>query len=239
MRSGVLVLHGFTGTPWEVEPLVVSLRQAGHLVECPALPGHCTSPEELARTSWRAWQGAAEAAWARLARRSARRAVVGFSMGGLLAIRLAAAHADVAALVTVGTPIAVPSWAERVARWLSHLGPRAALPKLRGSDVRDPAARAASPSYDRIPAAAVVELIALARAARADLAHVRSPALVVHARRDHTSPYAQAAQLATRLGSADVYLLTLAESFHLTFVDVEAPLAIARVSSFLEERLAL
>ncbi len=238
MRSGVLVLHGFTGTPWEVEPLALALRAGGHVVECPTLPGHCTSPEELARTPWRAWQGAAEAAWARLGRRTERRAVVGFSMGGLLAIRLAAAHADVGALVTVGTPLGLPGWAERAARLLARLGPRAALPKLRGSDIKDPSARAASPSYDRIPAAAVGELVALARAARADLPRVRAPALVVHATHDHTAPYAHAARLAAGLGSADVRVLTLAESFHLTFVDVEAERAIEGVSRFLEHRIA-
>ncbi len=238
MRAGVLVLHGFTGTPWEVEPLALALRAAGYLVECPTLPGHCTTPEELARTSWRAWQGAAEAAWARLGRRTERRAVVGFSMGGLLAIRLSAAHEDVGALVTVGTPIALPGWAARAARLLGRFGPRVALPKLRGSDIKDPAAHAASPSYDRIPASALGELLALARAARADLRLVRAPTLVVHATHDHTAPYAHAAQLAAGLGSTDVRMLTLAESFHLAFVDVEADRAIEGVSRFLGHRLA-
>jgi len=48
----VVLVHGFTGSPWELEPLVDALAGAGYAVRAPLLPGHGESPAALARTCW-------------------------------------------------------------------------------------------------------------------------------------------------------------------------------------------
>src|SRR5262249_59907002 len=88
-RRGVLVLHGFTGTPFEVRPLGERLAKRGLTVVGPVIPGHCTTPQALGETSWRDWQAGAAAALDGLRARCDRIAVAGLSMGGLLAARLA------------------------------------------------------------------------------------------------------------------------------------------------------
>ena len=80
--GGVLVLHGFTGSPSSMRPLAERLAAAGYTVELPRLPGHGTAIDDLLDKTWDDWSGAALAAYDELAARAPRVAVVGLSMGG-------------------------------------------------------------------------------------------------------------------------------------------------------------
>src|SRR4051812_50156606 len=88
---GVLCLHGFTGTPFEVRPLAEALAGHGFTVIAPALAGHCGTVEELARTRWPDWLASAEAGRDRLLARGhgARGGLAGISPVGHLEARLA------------------------------------------------------------------------------------------------------------------------------------------------------
>src|SRR5215469_2208865 len=88
-RRGVLLLHGFTGTPFEVRPLGERLARRGLTIVGPVVPGHCTSARSLEGTTWHDWEAGATAALDGLRARCDRVAVAGLSMGGLLAARLA------------------------------------------------------------------------------------------------------------------------------------------------------
>ncbi|HWU87850.1 MAG TPA: alpha/beta fold hydrolase, partial [Kofleriaceae bacterium] len=81
---GVVLVHGFTGTPFEIRPLGELLHRDGFTVHAPLLPGHGTSIDDLDRTTWRDWADAVERAADAMGRRCARVAVVGQSLGGLL-----------------------------------------------------------------------------------------------------------------------------------------------------------
>ena len=52
---GVVVCHGFTGSPQSMRPWAEALAGAGHTVRLPLLPGHGTSWQEMNRTTWRQW----------------------------------------------------------------------------------------------------------------------------------------------------------------------------------------
>src|SRR5215218_5758283 len=95
---GALVLHGFTGTPASVRNIAEALGAAGYDVELPRLPGHGTTVEDMITTTWADWLGEVETAYQRLADRVERVVVIGQSMGGTLALRIALDHASVAGL---------------------------------------------------------------------------------------------------------------------------------------------
>jgi len=101
---GCLLLHGFTGTPAEMRPLGEHLAERGFAVRAPLLPGHGALVEDLARTTWRDWYATAEESWGELGKRSERRAVVGLSMGALLALHLAHEHASEVGAVAALAP---------------------------------------------------------------------------------------------------------------------------------------
>lgn len=89
-----LVLHGFGGSPAEVRPVIDHLVRKGFTVSAPVLPGHGAEAGELGRTRFRHWVRAAERELLRLQGEGRRTPVhlVGFSMGGLIALWLAARH---------------------------------------------------------------------------------------------------------------------------------------------------
>ena len=67
-RVGVLLVHGLGGTPTELRFIAQGLARAGHTVLCCQLAGHCSTPEELRRSTWQEWYASVDAAHDRLAR---------------------------------------------------------------------------------------------------------------------------------------------------------------------------
>src|SRR5262249_46953134 len=151
-RRGVLVLHGFTGTPFEVRPLGERLARRGLTVVGPVVPGHCTSPHELEQTTWHDWEAGAAAALDALRARCDRVAIAGLSMGGLLAARLAFLRTQqIDALALMSVPLWLPRPVARSVPALARLGWPRSVPKVGGSDVRDRAAKRANPCYHEFP----------------------------------------------------------------------------------------
>src|SRR5438067_2046379 len=91
-KAGVLLVHGITGSPAEMRPLVRKLAGQGFTVSCPQLAGHCSTLAELKRTLWTDWYGSLERALEHLAADCETIFVSGLSMGALLALKLAADH---------------------------------------------------------------------------------------------------------------------------------------------------
>lgn len=89
-NKAVLLLHGYTGAPSEMRPLGDYLHALGYTVSCVRLPGHGTSIKDLEATTATDWYCAAEAECLELLARFDSVYVAGLSMGGLLAIKLAA-----------------------------------------------------------------------------------------------------------------------------------------------------
>ncbi len=243
---GVICVHGFTGSPYEMHYLGAALARAGATVRGPLLPGHGTSLGDLERTRWQDWVAAVEREVETMHRRCRRVAVVGQSLGGLLALHLAARRPGLAAVASLAAPLWLGGLSGRVARWLTgpsdgriHRGIRQrvrVLPKLGGSDVRDRRARAENPSYDGIPVRALGELLDFMQVVHAVLPQIALPVLVVHARRDHTAPVACAARIAELARARRVRILP--RSFHLIAIDVERDLVAAEVLAFLRRHAA-
>ena len=105
--TGVLVVHGFTGSPGSMREVAEALAAAGHSVSLPRLPGHGTTIDEMLTTGWADWSAAAEAALEELASRVERVVVLGLSMGGSLTLWLGTRHPELAGLVCVN-PAVVP-----------------------------------------------------------------------------------------------------------------------------------
>src|SRR5512135_159715 len=140
---GVLVVHGFAGSPFAMRLLGEALAARGFAVDGVKLAGHAGTTRELARTTWRDWYQSAAEALDRLRDRvgGKRVAVVGLSMGGLLALELARLRGDaLAAICVMSAPLWLPPQAEKFSRVMARLPlvRSLALPKLAGSDIRDP-----------------------------------------------------------------------------------------------------
>src|SRR6476469_755592 len=196
-ERGVLCLHGITGTPFEIRPLAEALGRRGCSVEAPMLAGHGGTLRGLAESGWRDWLRSAEDALAGLQARVGGRpvAVCGFSMGGLLALRLARQFPErISALVVMSAPLRLRRFQVAGIRALARLPfdfrahPTLCVPKWSGSDISDDDMRYENPGLRAFPIAALTQLLDLMDTVRTDLPSIRTPAMVVHGRQDHTVP---------------------------------------------------
>lgn len=231
---GVVCIHGFTGTAYEVRYLGEQLHARGFTVAAPLLPGHGTSIDDLDTTRWSDWADAVERAFDSLRARYAQVALVGQSLGGLLALHVAAHRREVTALATLATPLWLDGLSGRVARWAAHTSMRwpRSVPKLYGSDVRDRAVRAENPCYRAIPMRALGELARFMRVVEHELPQVSQPLLVLHGKRDHTAPVACAARIAELAHAKRTRILP--GSFHLIAADIEREVVVEEVAAHLD-----
>jgi carboxylesterase len=244
---GVLCLHGFTGTPFEVRPVAEALAGRGFTVSAPVLAGHCGTLAQLECTRWPDWFNSASAALDHLREEvgGAPVAIAGFSLGGLLGLRLARTRpADVAALVTIAAPLRLRGYQVRAVRAISRLpallrrGPLAVLPKFGGYDVLDDEMKRQNPGLPGMPIAGIASLIELGEVVRRDLPDIRTPILVAHGERDRTVPLGDSLELAGTIGSTVIERLFLPRSGHLVAIDIERSQLIEAVTRFLDTHVA-
>jgi len=88
-ESAALLIHGYTGRPKDMIPLAEHLADAGFAVSVPRLPGAGTDMDDLASTRRRDWRRRVYDAWLDLRSEFSRVHLVGYSMGGILALDLA------------------------------------------------------------------------------------------------------------------------------------------------------
>jgi carboxylesterase len=214
-RTGVLVLHGFTGSPQSMRPWAQYLAGAGYTVRLPLLPGHGTSVTDMARTGWTDWYGAASAGFDELRHACDEVFVVGLSMGATLALRLAELRPDVAGLVVVNASVISQDRRLALLPLLKYLVPT--LPGL-GNDIkRDGVTELA---YDRVPLRALASLRAAWREVRRDLRRITCPVLHYRSRTDHVVEPRSGELI--RAGIRDVREVVLEESYHVATLDNDA-----------------
>ncbi|MGJ8454548.1 alpha/beta hydrolase [Pseudothermotoga sp. U03pept] len=88
--TGVLLIHGFTGSPHDMNYLADRLYQSGFTVSVPRLPGHGTSHKDFLNSKWKDWLRRSIDAYIDLTIHCDKIYVVGLSMGALLATIVAA-----------------------------------------------------------------------------------------------------------------------------------------------------
>lgn len=236
-----LLLHGLTGSPAEVRPIGEALAAAGFHALGPLLPGHGTTAEDLYVTTRSDLLAAAESALLSL-RGSRRIFLCGLSVGGLLAIHLAARSwareglPDFSALALLAPAIEFAG-----ATWFfaNVLGRLPALPFIVGKGERDiqgePDERArAAASYTRIPLRWGPELLALSRDALQLARRVRAPALILHGALDRTVSPAGSRRLSRQLASSRVEVRILSRSGHVMPLDSESAEVCGSVVSFFQ-----
>jgi carboxylesterase len=233
-QIGVVLVHGFTGSPFEVRYLGEQIARAGFTVDGVRLPGHGTSLADLDTKSWRDWVAHVETAVDAMQARYPRVAVIGQSLGGLLALYVATTR-QVACVGSLAAPLWLEGLSGRVAAWTTRGAlPVRAIPKFGGSDVRDVRAKRDNPCYPAIPVKALGQLLAFFEVVTEALPRVTQPVLVIHATQDHTAPVACAKTIAEATRAVRVRILP--ESYHLIAVDVERDIVAAEVVQFIRSQ---
>lgn len=228
---GVVLCHGFTGSPASMRPWAEHLATAGYGVRLPRLPGHGTSWQDMAMTGWPDWYAAVERALFDLSRSCATVVVAGLSMGGTLALRLAEEHPElVSGLVLVNPSVLTERVAMRALPLVRHVvGHVGGLT----NDIKLPGAQ--EYGYERVPLSSLHSLTELWHLVRADLPRITAPLLLLRSTVDHVVEARNAAVIVAGVSSTDVTEIELTDSYHVATLDHDAALIFERSVDFVKD----
>jgi esterase/lipase len=230
---GVLLCHGFTGTPQSLRDWGQHLADAGFTVRCPLLPGHGTRWQDANASTEDDWYDELSRALDELVGRCSTVVLAGLSMGGTLALRLAERRPDdVAALVLVNPSLLTERRDAKLLPVLAKVTPAWAPI---ASDIKKPGSTELA--YPRLPTRAALALRRLWAAVRADLGAVRAPLLVFRSVEDHVVEPASVRLLLAEVSSTDTTEVLLHESYHVATLDNDAPEVFARSVEWIRERV--
>ncbi len=227
---GVLLCHGFTGTPQSLRPWGEYLADRGYSVRLPLLPGHGTTWQEMNRTRWEDWYACVDAAFRELHEDCERVVVCGLSMGGALALQLAQGHGPrISGLVLVNPAVKFDDPRTLLLPVLKHVvGSLAGV----GNDIKK--AGVTELAYTRTPLkAAHSQLIAWQSVVR-DLPEVTQPVLLLRSPQDHVVPASSSALILSRISSLDVTEILLEDSYHVATIDNDAQRIFDESAKFIE-----
>lgn len=247
--TGVLLLHGLTGTPTEMKSVGKGLARAGLTVYAPQLAGHCGSKEDLLATGWPDWFASAEAGLDFLTRRCRCVFAAGLSMGALLSVLLAAKHPEtVAGIGLYSTSLRHDGWAMS---WWNHFlplllllpwGRRHSFPESFPYGIKNERLRKRiiammfSGESDQAglpgtPGASLWELWRLRRVVMREMPTVRTPALIVHAAKDDVTSLWNVQYLQKHL-AGPIETVLLDDCFHMITVDQQCQDVVAHTARF-------
>ena len=216
---GVVLSHGFTGTPQSMRPWGEHLAAEGFAVRGPRLPGHGTNWRDMQATRWPDWYGELSRAVDELAARCRSVFVFGLSMGGTLSLRLAEEYGDaIAGLCLVNPSVTTLRRDAAFARYLVRVWPWAAAV---ANDVAKPGVTELA--YDRVPLRAFVSLTELWTLVRDDLARVTSPVLLYRSATDHVVEPVNTRLVLDGISSTEATEVVLHDSYHVATLDHDAP----------------
>jgi carboxylesterase len=227
---GVLACHGFTGTTQSMRYLGEQLNQAGYTVIGPRLKGHGISPAAMAKTTAQDWIDSVDEALAELQKTCRQIFMVGLSMGGTLTLYTAAKHADVIkGCVPINAVVQIGKSA--LASLAFDRSMPATVPGI-GSDVKDP--NVTELAYREVPVPAVRQIYALASVTQDLLSTIKCPALVIQSRDDHVVNPSNGPRIVELIGSKQVELLWLEDSYHVATIDHDKELIAKKTIAFIE-----
>lgn len=217
----MLLCHGLTSTPQSMGNWAEHLRAAGLTVSAPRLPGHGTRWQDLNRTGWSDWYDELQRCFDDVRSRCESVFVMGQSMGGTLALRLAELRGEqVIGLVVVNASLATARWEARLLPLARHV-----IPAFKGvaNDISKPGSTELA--YPKLPLKAAYSLSRAWPVVRGALDQVRCPVLVYRSAVDHVvEPISTQLLLQGLVGAGvEVTERVLADSFHVATLDHDAP----------------
>lgn len=253
-RTGVLLVHGLTGTPNEMRMLGKGLNRAGFSVYGMQLAGHCGGMDDLLASRWQDWTASVREAAGRLRGEVDQFVVMGLSMGAVLALDLAAdAEQRVAGIGALSTMFRHDGWSIPLYTRLSFLlkpfralgiGRRKVFLEQPPYGIKDDALRqrvvaqmqsgdSAAAGLPGNPWYSIIEMRDLSAHVQARLPRIVAPCLAIHAAHDDISSIANV-RLIQRKVRGPVEVVLLEDSYHMITIDRERRTVVARCTAFVE-----
>jgi carboxylesterase len=236
--TGLLLTHGFTGSPKEMRWMGQALNLRGYPCLGVRLAGHATRPEDMIRSRYEDWLASVEDGYHLLRGVSDRVVLVGLSMGGVLSL-INATRLEVAGLVVMATPYGLPpDWRLNYTEILSKFVPY--LPKSKeppGTGWFDQEAWRGQVSYPENPLRSIGELKKLLDLLRESLPHVTAPSLLIYSQDDKYLPLGSLKSMEyiyTHIGATRKEKLVISGSGHVLPRDAQREQVFAAAAEFIQ-----
>ena len=230
-KVGVLLSHGFTGSPVSIRPWAEFLADKGYAVESPLLPGHATSWQELNRHRFSDFYARITETFDKLRSENDVVVVGGLSMGGMLTLRLAADRpGEIAGAVVVNPVLGTNRRDVKLLPGLKWVVP--AFPAI-GNDIKKPGQD--EYGYPRTPLKAIHSLFQAFPQLIADLPKLDLPVLVFRAPDDHVVDSFSIETIKRQMAGLDLTVRTLDNSYHVATLDNDAELIFEESLEFIRK----
>lgn len=233
--KAVLLIHGWTSTPYEVRRLGVYLNEFGYTVSAPMLSGHGTVFTDLAEVKWTDWLDDIDKEYEKLKSNHGKVYLIGTSAGANLAAVMGGKYPDIAGLVLMAMPYRVKS--ERIAYWLFQL---LSLFKRYGRKYYPPTFGSKSTvtrliSYQSYPMESVREVYELIKASREYLNHIHQPCFIIQSASDHIITKNSLNEIYDQIGSEIKKKKYLKRAYHTFISDIKKEGIFEEILRFIEE----
>jgi carboxylesterase len=229
--AGVVLIHGFTGSPPEMRLIADYLHQRGLTVSGPLLPGHGTEIEDLYQRKWQEWTQYIEHEVSKLKGKCQVVFVGGLSLGSLLSLYLAAHNDVVDGVIAYSPAIKVSDWRVSLIPVLKYL--LSSLPKDEDF-VTDQEALSHNWSYDGYPLRPAHEVMGLSKEVHRSLPQVSCPVLIVQGALDPVIAQDCAQIVNDKVSSIVKEMLIINNSGHLVTIDSEWETVAERTYQFIQ-----
>ncbi len=235
-KTGILLLHGFTGSPWEMRETAQRLYEKEYTVSVPLLCGHGTRVQDLQKCEWKDWFEDAKNSLFELRKTCKKVFVIGLSTGASLALHLAA-HYQLEGVVALSPALFLK---EKITRLLPYVPPIIRYRKKRnGPDISDLKARQEAVAYDKTPIKAAKEILKFYKHLKMDLPEIYAPVLIVQSVQDHVVDYKGARWIYEHISSKEKKFLKLEKSFHVVTLDIEKNIVNREIEAFILKQLQI
>ncbi len=246
-EHAVLLVHGLSGSPFEMKYLARQMNRAGFTVQGPCLAGHGRSFDDLKHSTWQEWYRSVEVAFRELKRTHATVSVAGLCMGALLALKLAAEQeGEVAAISLISTTLFYDGWGLPWYKFLLPLVYATPAGYVYSFKEREPygiknealrtriveGMRESSIAHESVPGKCMRELYRLMNETRRILPRVTTPALLIHAREDDLASVRNAEYVRDRVHSDPLRMVVLDDCYHMVPIDNERETAAREMIDF-------
>jgi carboxylesterase len=229
-QIGILLVHGFTGSPAGMRPWAEYLNQKGYTVRVPLLPGHGTKPEDLNVVKWQQWPEKVESELAELFRSCNKVFICGFSMGAGVTLNVSTRYSNrLSGIILVNPMIHVAFIGPKLAFVISRFQK---FRKSVGDDIKRPGIT--EWGYDVLPTRGVVQLLQMLKYTRERLHDVTLPMQLFHSVDDHTLPVSNTNIVMKGVGSRIKQRIELTNSYHVATLDYDAEIIFENSRIFIE-----
>lgn len=210
----VLCLHGFTATTVDVRPIAQFFGENGFSTAGPLLPGHGTTLDDANSTNWKDWVESAEAMYLKLKQEHQSVFVLGESVGGLLALHLAAKYQDIPGILLFAPALIIPKiWQASLVSPFIKTTPKRYLKNNTDDDFLP------WQGYNVVPVRATASLAKFQRVVRKELRKVNVPVIIFQGKKDSTINPISSVIIHESINSSNKELVWLPQAHHVILLD--------------------